>query len=186
MAEKSGNVTVKKNGGEGKQGRAPLPAPYGPMSGMRGELDRMFNRFFPEGWPHMSIGNLMDFDPFRGVSGFETGTALQSAKADISETDSEYEISVELPGIEEKDIELDVSEGMLTLLAEKREEREEKKKNYHLTERSYGRVRRSFRVPEGVEVGKIKAEFSKGVLQVTLPKTKEAKAKQRKIPVKTS
>jgi HSP20 family protein len=75
---------------------------------------------------------------------------------------------------------------MLTLRAEKREEREEKKKNYHLTERSYGNVRRSFRVPEGIEVGKIKADFSKGDLRVTLPKTREVKARQRKIPVKVS
>lgn len=186
MAMKTGNVTVKKNGGEGERGRMPLRGLYSPMTGRRGELDRMFNRFFPEGWPELSMGNLMDFDPFRGVGGFEAGNVLQSATADVSETDTEYEVSVELPGIDEKDIELDVSEGMLTLRAEKREEREEKKKNYHLTERSYGNVRRSFRVPEGVEVGKIKADFSKGVLRVMLPKTREAKAKQRKIPVKAS
>jgi HSP20 family protein len=186
MAAKSGSVTVKKNGGEGERGRMALRGSYSPTSGVRGELDRMFNRFFPEGWPHMSMGNLMDFDPFRGVGGFEAGNVLQSARADVSETDSEYEVSVELPGIDEKDVELDVSEGMLTLRAEKREEREEKKKNYHLTERSYGNVRRSFRVPEGVEVGRIKADFSKGVLRVMLPKTREAKAKQRKIPVKVS
>ena len=186
MAAKSSSVTVKKGGDEGKRSRAPATGSYLPVGGLRGELDRMFNRFFPEGWPHMSVGNLMEFDPFRGMGTFEAGSVLQSARADVSETDSEYEISVELPGIDDKDIELDISEGMLTLNAEKREEREEKKKNYHLTERSYGSVRRSFRVPEGVEVGKIDAEFSKGVLQVTLPKTKEAKAKQRKIPVKSS
>lgn len=186
MAAKSANVTVKKSENEGKPARAPATSPYWPMGGFRGDLDRMLNRFLPEGWPHMGMGNLMDFDPFRGMAAFEAGNALQSAKADVSETDSEYDISVELPGIDEKDIELDVSEGMLTLKAEKREEREEKKKNYHLTERSFGSVRRSFHVPEGVDVGKIKAEFSKGVLQVTLPKTKEAKAKQRKIPVKSS
>jgi HSP20 family protein len=183
MAAKSGNVTVKKNGGEEKRARAPASSLW-PMAGLRGDVDRMFNRFLPEGWPH--VGSLMDWDPFRAVSGFEVGNVLQSARADVSETDTEYEISVELPGIDEKDIEVDVSEGMLTLNAEKREEREEKKKNYHLTERSYGSVRRSFRVPEGVDVGKIKADFSKGVLQVMLPKTREAKAKQRKIPVKSS
>ena len=186
MAAKTGKVTVKEGGDDGKQGRVPAMGPYPPMAGLRGELDRMFNRFFPEGWPHMNMGNLMEFDPFRGRLSFEAGRALESARADLAETDSEYEITVELPGIDEKDIELDISEGMLTLNAEKREEREEKKKNYHLTERSFGSVRRSFRVPEGVDIGKINAGFSKGVLQVTLPKTKEAKAKQRKIPVKSS
>lgn len=186
MAAKSSHVTVKKGDNEGRQERAPATRPYWPMSGFGGDLDRMLNRYLPEGWPHMGMGNLMDFDPFRGMAAFEAGKALQSAKADVSEADSEYEISVELPGIDEKDIELDVSEGMLTLKAEKRDEREEKKKNYHLTERSFGSVRRSFRVPDGVDAAKIKAEFSKGVLQVTLPKTKEAKAKQRRIPVKSS
>jgi HSP20 family protein len=149
-------------------------------------MDRMMSRFFPEGWPHMSMGNLMDLDPFRGMRSAEIGSALHQAKVDISETDSAYEISAELPGIDEKDIDLDLSEGMLTLRAEKREEREEEKKNYHLTERSFGSVRRSFRVPDGVDVGKIKAEFSKGVLNVRLPKSKEAKSKQRRIPVKAS
>lgn len=183
MAAKSANVTLRKNGGEAK--RAPMaPASGWPMMGLRTDMDRMFNRFLPEGWPH--VGSLMDWDPFRAVGGLEMGSMLQAARADVSETDAEYEISVELPGVEEKDIEVDVSEGMLTLNAEKREEHEEKKKNYHVTERSYGNVRRSFRVPEGVDVGKIKADFSKGVLRVTLPKTREAKAKQRKIPVKAS
>lgn len=186
MATKGGSVTVKKGSGEEKAEGGPALAPYWPTSALRGEFDRMLSRFFPQGWPPMSMGNLMEFDPFRALGGFETGRTLESARADVSEMDSEYEISIELPGIDEKDIELDVSEGMLTLNAEKREEREEDKKNYHLTERSYGKVRRSFRVPEGVDVAGIDAEFSKGVLRITLPKTKEAKAKQRKIPVKGS
>jgi HSP20 family protein len=186
MATKSGSVAVKKNGGEEKTKEGLAPAPYWPTSALRGEFDRVLSRFFPEGWHPMSMGNLMEFDPFRALGSFETGRTLQSARADVSETDSEYEISIELPGIDEKDIELDVSEGMLTLNAEKREEREEKEKNYHLTERKYGKVRRSFRVPEGVDVAGIDAEFTKGVLRITLPKTMEAKAKQRKIPVKGS
>lgn len=186
MAAKTQNVAVKKESNGSKAGRMPVTGAYWPGAGLRGELDRVFNRFFPEGWPHMSMGSLTDFDPFRGMGGMEMGSALHGAKVDIAETEDEYEISAELPGIDEKDIELDVSDGMLTLRAEKREEREEKKKNYHLTERSYGSVRRSFRVPEGVDVDRIKADFSKGVLKVKLPKTKEAKAKQRKIRVKAS
>ena len=186
MATKAGNVAVKNEGNKAKGSRPPVPSSYWPALGMRGELDRVINRFFPEGWPQMNMGNLADFDPFRAMGRMEMGGALHSAKVDISESDSEYEISAELPGIDEKDIDLEVSEGMLTLSAEKREEHEEKKKNYHLTERSYGSVRRSFRVPDGVDVEHIKADFSKGVLKVTLPKTKEAKAKQRKIRVKAS
>lgn len=184
MAAKAGNVTVKKDNDAAKGMEAPLAGSYSPTAGLRGEWDRVFNRFLPEGWPYME--GLMNFEPLRNLSAGRFPDVMGSAKTDISETDSEYEVSVELPGIDEKDIDLDVSEGMLTLRANKREEREEKKKNYHLTERSYGSVRRSFRVPEGIDVGKIKANFAKGVLHVKLPKTKEAKAKQRKIPVKSS
>ena len=186
MSAKAENVAVKNDTNRSKVGRMPRSGSYLPVAGLRGEMDRAMNRFFPEGWPSMNMGSLMDLDPFRGIARPEMASALHSARVDISETDSEYEISAELPGIDEKDIELDVSDGMLTLSAEKREEREEEKKNYHLTERSYGSVRRSFRVPEGVDVAKIKADFSKGVLKVKLPKTKEAKSKQRKIPVKAS
>ena len=186
MATKAGNVAVKSDAENGKRGRMPLTSLYSPMADLRGELDQMLGRFFPQGWPQMGMRSLMDFEPLRGEAGMKLGSVLQGIRADISETDTEYDISVELPGIDEKDIEIDVSEGMLTMNAEKREEREEKKKNYHLTERSFGSVRRSFRVPEGVNVSKIKADFSKGVLHMMLPKTTEAKAKQRKIPVRAS
>ncbi len=186
MAAKKGNVAVKKGADNGKEGRMPMAALYSPMTGLRGEFERAFNRLFPEGWPHTSMGSLMDLEPFRSFGNATLENVLQGTRADIAESDSEYEISVELPGIDEKDIELDVSDGILLMSAEKREEREEKKKNYHLSERSYGNVRRSFRVPEGVDIDKIKANFSKGVLRVTLPKTKEAKARQRRIQVKAS
>lgn len=186
MAEKVSNVDVKKEGDAPASKQMASSRPFVPWTGMRGDLDRVVNRFFPEGWPFMNVGSLMDFEPMRSLGRATFGGMLESAKTDITESDSKYEISVELPGIDEKDIELGVSDGVLTLKAEKRDEREEKKTNYHLTERSYGSVRRSFRIPEGVETDKIKAAFSKGVLQVTLPKSKEAKAKQRKIAVNAS
>jgi HSP20 family protein len=186
MAAKVGEVDVNKSMDTPKSKNMPTMGGHAPLTGFRGEMDRVVNRFFPEGWPFMNIGSLMDFEPMHAMRGAGLGGVMESAKTDVSETDSEYEISVELPGIEEKDVEVGVSDGVLTLKAEKKQEREEKKKDYHLTERSYGSVRRSFRIPEGVETDKIKAEFSKGVLEVTLPKTKEAKAKQRKIPVKAS
>lgn len=186
MTTKATEVDVKKSGEVSKSESMPVSGFYGPLVGLRGELDRAVNRFFPEGWPFMNVGNFMDLEPMRAMRGGPLGALIESAKTDVSETDSEFEISMELPGIDEKDIELGISDGVLTLKAEKKAQREEKKKDYHLTERSYGSVRRSFRIPEGVDSDKIKAAFSKGVLEVTLPKTKEAKAKQRKIPVKAS
>ena len=186
MTSKTSEVDVKKGGDVSKPQGMPATTAYGPLMGLRGELDRVVNRFFPEGWPFMNVGNLMDFEPMRAMRSSPLGAMMESARTDVSETDSEFEISMELPGIDEKDIELGISDGVLTLKAEKKAEREEKKKDYHLSERSFGSVRRSFRIPEGVDTDKIKAAFSKGVLEVTLPKTKEAKAKQRKIPVKAS
>ena len=182
MAKKSGKVAVKKEKEESGGARAPAAGAYWPMAGLRSELDRVFDRFLSEGWP--GTASLADLDPFRGMGVLATGRGPHGAKVDISETDSEYEITAELPGIDEKDIVLGVSDGMLSLSAEKREEREEEKKNYHLTERSFGSVRRSFRVPEGVDVDGIEAGFSRGVLTIKLPKTKESRATQRRIEVK--
>jgi len=186
MAAKSRDVPVKKGIDTHERGMKPASGAHAPSSGLHGELDRVFNRFFSEDWPHFGMRRWADLHPLRGAGDTSLESILQGIRADISESESGYEISVELPGIDEKDIQLDLSEGMLTLSAEKRDEHEEEKKNYHLSERSYGSVRRSFQVPEGVDTSKIKADFSKGVLQVRLPKSKETKAKQRRIPVKGS
>jgi HSP20 family protein len=90
--------------------------------------------------------------------------------------------------MDEKNIELTVADDMLTIKGEKREEREEKKKDYYLSERRFGSFERSFRLPEGVESDKVEASFKKGVLTVTLPKTPEAqkKSKEKKISIKTA
>ena len=184
MSAKSHSVPVKKGNETGERSMKPASSAHSPITGLHGEMDRVLNRFFPEGWPHFRMDRFFDFERLAKLGGGSFENMLQGTRADISETESEYEISVELPGIDEKDIQLDLSDDTLTLSAEKREEREEKKKNYHLSERSYGSVRRSFRIPDGVDSSKIKADFSKGVLRVTLPKSKEAKAKQRRIPVK--
>jgi HSP20 family protein len=76
------------------------------------------------------------------------------------------------------------AEGVLTIKGEKQEEREEKKKGYHMSERGFGSFERTFQVPEGIDADKIKASFKKGVLAITLPKTVEARRAERKITVK--
>ena len=86
----------------------------------------------------------------------------------------------------EKDIEVAVSGDMVTLKGEKRQEREDKTENYHISERSYGSFQRSFYIPDGVDRDKIAAEFSKGVLTLTLPKTAEAQKASKKIEVKAA
>lgn len=87
--------------------------------------------------------------------------------------------------MDEKDVEVTCSNGGLLIKGEKKEESEEKKKDYFLTERRYGAFERYFTIPDGVDANKITADFKKGVLTVTLPKTAEAKSQQRKIPVKS-
>jgi len=105
---------------------------------------------------------------------------------DLVEKDKEYEITAELPGIDEKNVEIKLSNHTLTIKGEKREEKEEKDKDYYLSERRYGSFQRSFQVPEGVDADKIDASFTKGVLTVKLPKTAEAQKAEKKITVKAA
>ena len=91
---------------------------------------------------------------------------------------------MELPGIDEKDIDVSVSEDVITVRGEKKDEREEEKKGYYLSERSYGSFHRTIPIPPGVDADKAEARFRKGVLTITLPKTDDAKSKTRRIEVK--
>lgn len=104
---------------------------------------------------------------------------------DIIESEKELTLTAELPGLELKDIDISVDDGVLTVRGEKAEEKVEKEeeKRYHLFERTYGAFQRSFTLPRSVDPTKISAEFVKGVLAVHMPKTAEAKAKGRKIEV---
>ena len=104
----------------------------------------------------------------------------------LAETDKAYEITSELPGgMGERDVEVKFADGVLRIKGEKQEEREEKKRGYHMRERSFGSFERTFQVPEGIDADKIKTSFKKGRLVVTLPKRTEPWA-ERKIAVKAS
>jgi len=105
--------------------------------------------------------------------------------SDVAEHDNDYEITMELPGMEAGDIDVKISHGILTVTGEKKQEREEKKKDYFLSERRFGSFRRSFQVPDGVDSAAITADFSKGVLTLTLPKSAEARSSEKKIEVRT-
>ena len=102
---------------------------------------------------------------------------------DIVEKDNVYEISVELPGMDEKNVEVKYSDGTLTIKGENEEVKEEKKRDYHLSERRYGSFQRSFSVPDSIDADKIEANFKKGVLTLTLPKSAEVQKKEKKIAV---
>jgi HSP20 family protein len=138
---------------------------------LRTEMDRLFDRF--------TSG--FGMSPFPSLR-FETSFGIPSPAMDITEDEAAFKLSVELPGLTEKDIQVSLSGDMLTIKGEKRQEREEKAKNYYLSERSYGEFQRAFILPEGVERENIAAVFANGVLTVTLPKTHQAAPK--KIEVK--
>lgn len=156
-------------------------APDNPIVGLRDEIDQVFSNFM-RGWP--DFGRMMAFDPFRGMrEPLSMGSAMLAPTVDVSETDKAYEISAELPGIDDKDIELTIKNDVLTLKAEKKSEREQKDKNVHLSERSYGLFQRAFRVPEDADQEQITTRFANGVLTVTLPKSERATPSTRRIEV---
>jgi HSP20 family protein len=103
---------------------------------------------------------------------------------DITETEKGYKVVAELPGMDEKNIEVKIANSMLTIKGEKQEDKEQEKPDYYIRERSFGSFERTFPVPDGVELDKADASFKKGVLTVTLPKTAEAQKAEKKITVK--
>ena len=149
-----------------------------PLLGLRDQIEDMFDRYFhgwSDRWPR--LGQMWDVEPGLGLKGF-----MRTPTVDMSETDKGYEITAELPGMDEKDLEVNLTDDVLTIEGNKREEREEKKKDYYLQERRYGEFRRSLRLPQDADADKISARFEKGVLNVEIPKT-GAKKRGRKISV---
>lgn len=108
------------------------------------------------------------------------------ARSDVVETDGAIEVSIELPGMDMKDIDVTVTDDMMTIKGEKKVERQEDKKGYYLSERSYGAIYRTIPLPPGVDGEKAQASFRNGVLTVRLPQTPEAQAKVKHIEVKSA
>jgi len=137
-----------------------------PFISLQREIDRLFDDF-TSGFP--ALGN---------------GKAEMLPSMDVSETDKEIEITAELPGLEEKDVQINVADNLLTIRGEKKAEKEETDKNYRLIERSYGSFERTLQLPDGVNADAIQATIAKGVLKVTVPKS--APAQVKKIDVKAA
>ena len=110
----------------------------------------------------------------------------KSPAVDVAEKDKRYEVTAELPGLTDKDITVKYADGVLTISGEKKEEKEEKQKDYYLSERRYGSFQRSFQMPTGIDADKIEATFKHGVLTVALPKSAESVKNEKKIEIKTA
>jgi len=159
-----------------------LSKPHATFDNLRREIDRLFDQFNWGSWAFPFARRPFEFElPSTLTTSWDIAPAV-----DVAEKEKEYEITAELPGLDEKNIEVKLSNGSLTIRGEKREETEERKKDYHLSERHYGSFMRSFQLPEGVDKSKIEATFSKGVLTVKLPKSAEALRNEQKITIKAA
>lgn len=129
------------------------------------EMDHFWDRFFGHALPA------------------RMGTAEGLPRLDVSETDDFLIVEAELPGLEKKDIDVNLSGDILTIKGEKQEERKENGKHYHCMECQSGSFQRSFKLPVSVQGGKVDANFDKGLLKIMLPKTEESKEKSLKINI---
>ncbi|MBX3028278.1 Hsp20/alpha crystallin family protein [bacterium] len=136
-----------------------------PFAALRREMNELFEGFFPSSGDNGGVGEFMP-------------------RIDVKETDGEVRVSAELPGIDEKEVEISVDGDLLTIKGEKKEEKEEKGEEYYRLERSYGSFRRSVTLPCPVDVDKATASAAKGVFTVVLPKS--AAAKKKTIAVKAA
>jgi HSP20 family protein len=153
---------------------------FASLADMRRDMDRMFEEMssdfglFPHRWRF----------PKLKMPKFESIAWPTEPKVDVAENDKAITVTAELPGIEEKDVDVTVGDGYISISGEKKTETEKKQKGGYLQERSYGSFHRSFRLPETVDADKISADLKKGVLTVTLPKTAAAAASSRKVSIK--
>ncbi|MCA1367367.1 Hsp20/alpha crystallin family protein [Bradyrhizobium sp. BRP14] len=153
--------------------------PVSMFESLRREIDQLFEDFNPLGWRSFPA-RMREFD--RPWS--ERSTWRMSPVVDVIESEKEYKIAAEMPGMDANEVEVKIVNDMLSISGEKKEEKEEREKDRFLSERRYGAFQRSFRLPPGVDADKIEATFAKGVLTVRLPKTAEAASNEKKINVK--
>jgi HSP20 family protein len=137
-------------------------------------LHRNIDRAFASAWSGPSL--LSDSWITRDVT----------PRLDVTEDDKVFNVTVELPGMDEKDVAVSVTDRVLTIRGEKKEDKEKKDKEVYRRERAYGSFRRVMELPADVDAEKIEASFRKGVLTIALPKTQEAQAKVKQIPVKAA
>jgi HSP20 family protein len=143
------------------------------MKSLHRDMDRLFEGLWSEG----SGSSLLPDVWARGEITLEL---------DVTEDAKAFAVEVDLPGLDEKDVEVTLSDRVLTIRGEKKEDKETKEKNYYRRERAYGTFRRSIEIPAAVDATKIEASFKKGVLTIQLPKTKEAQQKVKQIEVKAA
>ena len=152
------------------------PDPFAGFFGLRRAMDDMFDRFFRG----------FDLSPASGAGSAWHARGALSPKIDITEDEKEMRITAELPGIDEKDLQIEIVNDVLTIKGEKKVREEEKKKDYYRLERSFGSFRRSIVLPGDVDRDKAEAELKAGVLTLRFPKLPEAEPKRKEVTIKTA
>ncbi len=148
---------------------------YNPITRFHNDFDRLFDNFF-RGFDSPSLDMGKHFSSL-------IPNEWAKPTLDIAAGDKEYRISAELPGVDAKDIQLELSKDTLVVKGEKKQEREEKEENYYRVERSYGSFKRAMSLPEDAEQDGINAVFKNGVLTITVPRKAGDPAKARQIAV---
>ena len=155
-------------------GRKPLPVRQDeadPFRDFQQQMNRLFDDFF---------GGFSLAESGRGGEG---APAAFMPRVDVSETDTEIKVSAELPGMDEKDITLELQDDVLTLRGERKSEQEEKGKNWFRREQSYGVFQRAIALPADIQAEKAKAQFKKGVLTFTAPKKEDGPVRRKTVPI---
>ncbi|QIG48924.1 Hsp20/alpha crystallin family protein [Nordella sp. HKS 07] len=164
-----------------KEGKAPPErAPWLPFLSLQREINQAFDEF-DRNWRPFFQRSIFDWEPLARME-----TSWSSPAVDIIDKEKSYEITAEVPGMTAENLELKLVNNQLLIRGEKKESREETKGDSHLSERQYGAFERNFRIPDGVDSGKIEATLRNGVLTVVLPKTAEATMPTKKIEVKVA
>lgn len=178
-AEKTLPITVEPQ----STARFPrLVDPWQPLSVLQRQIDSLFDDFNSLGMRLPFAPSTFNVEPF-----WQREMSIKGIPAvDIAEKEKSFELTAELPGLDEKNIKIKLSNGNMIISGEKKEEVEKKKKDYYLSERRYGSFERIFNLPNGVDSEQIDARFSNGVLTITLPKKPEAIKPEKTIKIKTS
>lgn len=162
----------------GYGGRGMGLTPFGgrdPFASFRQEMDRLFDDFFAPTEPRSFSG------PTGGAQG---GGQAVWPSLEVAETDQAYTVTAELPGIDPKDVDIDLRENALTISGEKRSERDEENGGRRYSERSFGRFERTIPLETEVDADRVEARCDNGVLKITLPKNEKARDKSRRIEIK--
>ena len=154
---------------------------FRPFESLRREVDRLFEDFTMSPLMMPFRRPAFDLEPF-----WQPESWIAAPAMDLVEHEKAFMLTAELPGLDEKNVEVNVANGVLTVKGHKEEEKVEKKEDFHLRERRFGSFARSVRLPDAVDADKIEAGFKNGVLKVTLPKKPEAQKPVKTIPVKAA